>query len=91
MLVVAFCPFLGIPECAISIAAAVYARRPVVNDRRYSRMRKGSSRTLENHVIPAKAGIHCVPDEQWTPAYAGVTTYVIFTAWGESKTHDLLV
>jgi hypothetical protein len=31
---------------------------------------------LENHVIPAKAGIHCVPDQQWTPAFAGVTKFM---------------
>ena len=44
--------------------------------------------TLGNHVIPAKAGIHRVSDQQWTPAFAGVTTHVIFIPLGGSKTHD---
>ena len=36
----------------------------------------------ENHFIPAKAGIHCVPDEHRAPAFAGVTTQVIFIPFG---------
>jgi hypothetical protein len=46
--------------------------------------------SLENDVIPAKAGIHSVPDQQWPPAFAGVTAPVIFIPLGGSKTHDHL-
>ena len=45
-------------------------------------------RSLENHVIPAKAGIHCVPDQMEPPAFAGVTRRVILIPWGWSKAHD---
>ena len=27
--------------------------------------------SLEKHVIPAKAGIHCVRDQQWPPPSRG--------------------
>jgi hypothetical protein len=50
--------------------------------------RDRSLRSLEDHVIPAKAGIHCSPGQQWTPAFAGVTTHVIFIPLGGSKTRD---
>ncbi|SPE29518.1 hypothetical protein SBA2_450134 [Acidobacteriia bacterium SbA2] len=45
-------------------------------------------RSFENRVIPAKAGIHCVPDQQYIPAFAGVTRYVILIPSDRSKTHD---
>jgi len=38
--------------------------------------------SLESHVIPAQAGIH-----RRTPAFAGVTTHVIFIPLGGSQTH----
>ncbi|SPE24572.1 hypothetical protein SBA2_20041 [Acidobacteriia bacterium SbA2] len=47
-----------------------------------------SLRTLDTHVIPAKAGIHCVPDQQWPPAFAGVTTHLVFVSLGASVTDD---
>jgi hypothetical protein len=40
------------------------------------------------NVIPARAGIHSVPGQQWPPAFAGVTTPVIFIPLGGSKTYD---
>ena len=39
--------------------------------------------SLEKHVIPGKAGIHRIPNQQWTPAFAGVTT-LIFIASGRA-------
>jgi hypothetical protein len=39
-----------------------------------------SLRSLESHVIPAKAGIQFV--EAWTPACAGVTKPAAFTSMG---------
>ncbi|SPE30801.1 hypothetical protein SBA2_550013 [Acidobacteriia bacterium SbA2] len=44
-----------------------------------------SFRSPENHVIPAKAGTYCVPDQRWAPAFAGATTFVIFISLGGSK------
>ena len=29
---------------------------------------ESAPRSLDNHFIPAKAGVHSVPDQQWTPA-----------------------
>jgi len=43
---------------------------------------------FENHVIPAKAGIHCVPDQQWTPAFAGVTLQAILIPLCGPQAHD---
>jgi hypothetical protein len=43
---------------------------------------------LENRVIPAKAGIHCVSDQQWTPALAGVTSQAILIPLGGPQAHD---
>jgi len=40
------------------------------------------------HVIPAKAGIHCATDREWTPAFAGVTTRVVFIGSPGQKAHD---
>jgi hypothetical protein len=72
---------------------------PVLNEAKESRTalgrmteqsseRDSSLRSLENHVIPAKAGIHCVPDQQWTSAFAEVTRYVIFIPLGGLQVYD---
>jgi len=39
---------------------------------------KAHGDSLENHVIPAEAGIHW----NWVPAFAGTTTEVIFIPLG---------
>jgi hypothetical protein len=41
----------------------------------------------ENRVIPAEAGIHCVPERKWTPAFAGVTARMIFIRSGGLQAH----
>ena len=49
--------------------------------------RNSSLRSLENHVIPAKAGIHRLPNQRWAPAFGGATTVVIFIPLGGSQAH----
>ncbi|SPE25900.1 hypothetical protein SBA2_270010 [Acidobacteriia bacterium SbA2] len=44
--------------------------------------------SLNKLVIPAKAGIHCAPDLQWTPAFAGATTDLVFIPLGGSRPYD---
>jgi hypothetical protein len=39
-------------------------------------------RSLENHVIPAKAGIHCVPDQKMDPRFRGVDEVCDFNSLG---------
>ena len=46
----------------------------------------GMLRSPKNHVIFVKAGILCVPDEQWAPAFSGGTTDVSFIPLREAKT-----
>ena len=45
---------------------------------------KAHGNSLENHVIPAEAGIHW----NWVPAFAGTTTQVIFIPLGGPQAHD---
>ena len=40
--------------------------------------RDSSLHCPENHVIPSEAGIHRIPGQRWTPAFAGATTFVTF-------------
>jgi len=46
----------------------------------FSAVRDSSLRSLESHVIPAKAGIQLVR-AMWTPAYAGVTKARLSFPW----------
>ena len=68
-----------IPSAARNLALVVPERESA---------RDSLLRSLKDHVIPAKAGIHCVPYQQWTPAFAGVTTYVIFIPLGGPQAND---
>ena len=44
-------------------------------------------RSLKNYVIPEKAGIHCVPDQQSAPAFAGATVYLVFIPLSGPQAH----
>ena len=49
-------------------------------------------RSPENHaahVIPAKAGIHLCPDQQWVPAFAGTTLISIASSGPEAHGNSI--
>jgi len=51
--------------------------------RRNESEQDSSLRSVESHVIPAKAGIH----PTWVPAYAGTTAFVTFISMGGPWAH----